>query len=257
MVLAEEMIKRCFVEAYVLCMHLNTLFKEPIELEVEKVFFPMVLYKKKRYTAKKFIPKDVEGNHVAKGCISMGLETKRRDWCALSKRTMEAIQNMAMEFRPVSDMIDHVREVIADILANDVPLEDYLITKGYTKGISEYKSIPPHVHVANRIGAKPGDRIPYVVCCGLKNDNVRDRAFHPDELSHHKVDRWYYIMNQIIKPATRLLRLAMKTNDDEAVKNALVRDQTAQTPTPLNPEAAKNTKPTGLFRYGFFVKEKK
>ena len=119
--------------------------------------------------------------------------------------------------------------------ANELPLKEYVITKGLNKSPKDYPDAKgqPHLQVALAMiqRGKPvntGDHIPYVICkCTRKEFESQDKnpkegapananksksyaqfAFHPDEVERSngklQVDIEWYLTQQIMPPIQRL-----------------------------------------------------
>jgi DNA polymerase zeta len=76
----------------------NAMLPNPMELELEKIFLPCILATKKRYVGMAFeSSKQTEGNFDAKG-----IESVRRDTCALVQTAMEQSLRLLFATRDLS-----------------------------------------------------------------------------------------------------------------------------------------------------------
>ena len=185
-----------------------------IVLEFEKVYFPYLLMRKKRYAGLMFEPK---GSIMVQTKLdAKGIELVRRDNCALAKRCQKALLDALMYKRDPVLAQQLVLVELARIVANEVPIKDYKISKSLRKN---YKSDDlPHVHVCAKMaqrqpGSEPqvGDRVPYVLL-HLKNnpsaktfEKAEDIGYATRNPSTCKIDRLYYVERQIVKPICALL----------------------------------------------------
>lgn len=76
-----------------------------------------------------------------------------------------------------------MKNVISDLLCNRVDISQLVISKELTKTDREYANKQPHVELANKMrkrdpGSAPnlGDRVPYVIVPGTKNQAAYERA---------------------------------------------------------------------------------
>lgn len=186
----------------------------PINIEIDEIYSTIFFVEKKRYAG---LTQD--GRLVVKG-----LEVRRGDWCELAKETQKEVIEIILKEKNPEMALEHVRDVINKIKSGDYPLEKYVIYKGLTRKPSKYESVQAHVKAALR-GMELGYRYPvgtkvgFVVVEGT--GNVGDRAF-PLELiesfdgefieiktklgnEKKRIDRDYYINNQIIPSVLRIL----------------------------------------------------
>jgi DNA polymerase delta subunit 1 len=73
--------------------------------------------------------------------------------------------------------------VISDLLCNRIDISQLVISKELTKTDAEYANKQAHVELANKMrkrdpGSAPnlGDRVPYVIISGRKNQPAYERA---------------------------------------------------------------------------------
>jgi DNA polymerase delta subunit 1 len=114
-----------------------------------------------------------------------GLETVRRDNCALVREVIQTSLDMILMKRDVNGAIDYVKSQISDLLQNKMDISRLVITKSLNKGAEyalglggkkeDYKMKQAHVELAARMtkrdaGSAPqmGDRVPYVIITGAK-----------------------------------------------------------------------------------------
>lgn len=85
--------------------------------------------------------------------------------------------------RDPNGAVEYVKNVISDLLCNRIDISQLVISKELTKTDSEYANKQPHVELANKMrkrdpGSAPnlGDRVPYVIIPGTKNQAAYERA---------------------------------------------------------------------------------
>jgi len=189
-----------------------------LEIEIDGVFGRLLLLKKKKYAGLKVINQE-------KGIYEReykGLDIVRRDWCGLAKSIGEAILDQVLTCQGKEEAVNWIHTFLTDkcaeIDANKVPLEQYVITKGLTKDPKDYPDAKnqPHVQVALRLQARgkairSGQEIEYVICgSGSEGpkENLASRARHLTEFpldSTLHVDAAWYKAQQVHPLVSRLL----------------------------------------------------
>lgn len=211
-----------------------------IVLEFEKVYFPYLLMRKKRYAGLMFEPDKDGVMHMTK-LDAKGIELVRRDNCAIAKSIQKKTLDALMYKRDPDLAQSLIAEELDRIVKDEVPVTDYKISKSRRK---DYKNDDlPHLRVCKKMydrqpGSEPqvGDRVPFVFLY-LKN-NPKAKAFekaedigyvlrNPDSC---KLDRLYYLEHQIENSVCSLLELVVP-NPSRLFDNArreLTHQQTGQ-----------------------------
>jgi DNA polymerase elongation subunit (family B) len=193
--------------------------KPPHDFEFDKMFRCFCLLSKKRYVGDMTEDGLEDEDYHRK---SMGIVMKRRDNAPIVKIVYGgAIERILVE-RDVVSAFEFVRQTARDLLAGKFPLKRLTITKSLK---AEYKLVPAHKILANRIGERdPGnkpasnDRIPYVY---IKNPTGRpypkdvsqgDRIEIPSYIVEKGLtpDYAFYITNQIAKPVAQVFGLIVE-----------------------------------------------
>jgi DNA polymerase delta subunit 1 len=186
------------------------LFKEPNELELEKVYCPYFLYSKKRYAAKMY-EKNKLGEIAFKKIDVKGLQVVRRDTCPYVRETLKHLLDMILNSDDPRPPIEFAKQAGRDLREGKVPNEKLLMSKQLG---SNYKAKMAHVCVRDKIrkrapGSEPqqGDRVSFLIVQGMKNDLMADKAEDPAWVEEKglKVDYQYYFTNQLKKPVEDLL----------------------------------------------------
>ena len=174
----------------------NGYFKQPINLEFEKAYFPYLLIGKKRYAGLYWSNPHKHNNIEIKGIAIV-----RRDRCGLVQKSMRGCLDAILVDRDTGKAINIVHQALRDLLQSSVDLELLTFTGGWGK--SEYDRDPPHVAVAKRMMKRdpnvtfgPGDRIAYIVTAGSKGSRVSDRAEDPvyAHTENLPIDVEYYLL---------------------------------------------------------------
>ncbi|KAL7549445.1 hypothetical protein ACHAWF_015195 [Thalassiosira exigua] len=222
----------------------SAIFPDPILLEFEKVYYPYLLMNKKRYAGLMWTQKDKYDYMDTKG-----LETVRRDNCALVREVIQTSLDKIIIERNVPSAIDYVKSQIADLLQNKMDISRLVITKSLNKGAEyalglggkaeDYKMKQAHVELAARMrkrdpGSAPqmGDRVPYVIITAAKGAANFEKAEDPIYVLENNIpiDSKWYLTNQLSKPLTRIFEPII----DNVEKSLLQGDHTRKIfiPTP-------------------------
>lgn len=196
----------------------SKIFPNPIQLEFEKVYFPYLLMNKKRYAGLMWTRPDKYDKMDTKG-----LETVRRDNCALVREVIQTSLDKILIEQDVQGAIDYVKSQISDLLQNKMDISRLVITKSLNKGADyalglggkkeDYKIKQAHVELAARMkkrdaGSAPqmGDRVPYIIITGAKGAPTFEKAEDPIYVLENNlaIDCKWYLTNQLSKPLTRI-----------------------------------------------------
>jgi DNA polymerase delta subunit 1 len=184
------------------------LFKAPNDLELEKIYFPYVLYSKKRYAARMY-EKGRDGKVSFKKIDVKGLQVVRRDSCPYVRETLKKLLELILDSSDPRPAIDLARDNARDLMGGNVPIEKLMMSKQLA---SDYKVPMAHVAVRDKIkarapGSEPqqGDRVPFVIVKGP--GKMYEMAEDPAWVREKSVplDYQYYFTNQFKKPVQDLL----------------------------------------------------
>lgn len=222
----------------------SEIFPNPIQLEFEKVYFPYLLMNKKRYAGLMWTEPEKYDKMDLKG-----LETVRRDNCALVREVIQTSLDKILMEQDVPGAIAHVKSQISDLLQNKMDISRLVITKSLNKGAEyalglggkkeDYKMKQAHVELAAKMkkrdpGSAPqmGDRVPYVIITAAKGAANFDKAEDPIYVLENNlaIDSKWYLSNQLSKPLTRIFEPII----DDVEKSLLQGDHTRKIfiPTP-------------------------
>ena len=213
--------------------------KPPHDLEWEKLFWPFILFSKKRYCANKY---EFDDDNYKMN--SMGIVLKRRDNAQIVKKIYGGILDVILNEQQVKKSVSFLKESLNNLVDGKYPLEDLVITKSLRADYKDPSKIA-HKVLAERMGERdPGtkpqvsDRIPFVYVETPSTSKTMlqgERIEHPDYIKSNnlKPDYEFYITNQIMKPILQLYALALedldgfkKSNIDfEAIKNKLIKEK--------------------------------
>ena len=176
---SEGLIEEVYKIGRELKREVNKLYKVN-HIEIDAIYRMMLLLKKKKYAALLF-ERDSSGT-VSYQKEMKGLDLVRRDWCVLSKEVGANVLDLLLQPRNVDEAVDAIHSHLASIAekmrAGSLPLAKYVITKGISKALHEYKQSKgqPHLKVATRMISEgkivnAGDHIPYVICKGAPGES--------------------------------------------------------------------------------------
>lgn len=200
--------------------------KHPHDLEWEKMFFPFILFSKKRYVGNMY---EHDDNHFKQK--SMGIVLKRRDNANIVKQIYGGILDIILNKHDIKGSVEFLKDQLNMLVEGKCPLENLIITKSLK---SEYKDPTKIAHkvLAERMGerdagTKPqvNDRIPFVYIQKAETNKQKvlqgERIEHPDYIRANKLqpDYEFYITNQIMKPVLQLYALALNQLDNYKKKS--------------------------------------
>lgn len=192
--------------------------KPPHDFEFDKMFRCFCLLSKKRYVGDMTEGGLEDGDYHRK---SMGIVMKRRDNAPIVKYVYgAAIENILVR-RDIVGAFEFVRQAARELLAGRFSMKRLTITKSLR---AEYKSMPAHKVLADRIGKRdPGnkpssnDRIPFVYIAPPKGkkapESQGERIETPTFIRENSLqpDYVFYITNQIAKPVSQVFGLIVET----------------------------------------------
>lgn len=204
--------------------YISTHFQKPIKLEFEKVYFPYMLFNRKRYAGVYWTKPEKYDKIDTKG-----IESVRRDNCALIRIMMNEILKKILVERDEKGAVEYTKQMVSDLLQNKIDLSLLVITKAITKksegekegnedgkGANFYKARQAHVELANKMkerdaGTAPGigDRVAYVMVAGTKGSKNYENSEDPLYVLKNDlpIDFSYYIEKQIRPPLQKIFEL--------------------------------------------------
>ncbi|MFB0543211.1 MAG: DNA-directed DNA polymerase [Candidatus Bathyarchaeia archaeon] len=170
-----------------------------LEIKPDKVY-PRILFTeaKKRYCG--LLPD---------GSLDIvGLEVIRGDWAGVAKKVQETVLEILLKERSPEKAAEFVRSYISDLRARRVPYRDLIIWKTLTKPVKDYKVRAAHVEAAKTLMGEGwdltlGDKVGYVITVG--EGRLYEKARPYTLASYEEIDLSYYVENQVIPAALRIL----------------------------------------------------
>lgn len=140
----------------------------------------------------------------------VGLEVVRGDWATVAKNVQEKVLEIILKEKSPEKAAKFVRQFISDLREKKVPYKDLVIWKTLTKPVEEYEVRAPHVEAAKKLMKESwdlalGDKIGYIIATGA--GKLYEKAKPYVLSSYGEVDVEYYVTNQIVPAASRILTL--------------------------------------------------
>jgi DNA polymerase, archaea type len=190
-------------------LQLQEIIKQELKLDVEvgeiyrRIFFTEA---KKRYA----------GLRQDGSLDIVGLEVIRGDWAEVAKKVQQHVLEIILKEQSPKKAIEYVQQTVADLKHRKTPFSDFIIWKTLTKPPDEYAIKAPHVEAAKMLKEKGwrltgGDKVGYVVLMGQGRLYSRVKPYVFAKPSD--VDFEYYISNQVLPAAARILAFFDVTKD--------------------------------------------
>ncbi|MCP6727626.1 MAG: DNA-directed DNA polymerase, partial [Patescibacteria group bacterium] len=209
----EEMVKVTEQLNIKLSKYLTKRFKvqgDIIFLEYEKKFRKFLMLDKKRYSGHMTLIDDKKVDNM----LSKGTENVRKSTIEYSRQKVdECLRLITKKDKDAKYMKAWVKKIKAEVLNEDIAPEDLAITMKLSKPISQYKSKPPHVRLAERLIKENkiletqqgkhvwGQKIEYIIV----DSKDKDAIILADEFEG-VWDRKYYWDVQVYAPLMRILK---------------------------------------------------
>lgn len=228
----DEKIKKIYKVSEECASRISETFKNPIELEMEDLKYPISLFSKKRYVFRQF-EKAKNGEIVDKGITAKGIQTVRRDNCKYVKNVCNPILEEMMYGRDIEKSKKMAREAVIKLLNREVDIYDLVITKSLkekykTVNSAGHKMSPPsHFFLAEKMkkrdpgtAPKPGSRVSYVFIENKDRNALQaDRVENPEWVLEHpkacKIDALYYLNKQLASPLETIFQTVIFNKDNE------------------------------------------
>ena len=201
----------------------------PHDLEYEKTFWPYLILTKKRYVGNKY-----EFDRDKYKLDYMGIVLKRRDNAPIVKEVCSGIINKLIEDRDPEGAYKFLEDSLEKMFNDEYNIKYFLTSKTLKmkESYADWTRIA-HVVLSERIGErdpgnKPqaGDRITFAAIQVPETKGMLqgDRIEIPEYIKENnlKIDYFFYLTNQIEKPALQFLKLAVP-NAEERLKDFKIR----------------------------------
>jgi DNA polymerase, archaea type len=140
----------------------------------------------------------------------VGFEAVRGDWSNLARSVQNEVLRMVLEDANPDRAIAYVLDLTSNLKSKNLPLADYIIWKTLTKAVGAYEVNAPHVEVAKKMAKEgwsvtAGDKVGFAIT--RKPGKLYQKAEPHYKVSADEIDYDYYINNQIIPAAERILQV--------------------------------------------------
>jgi len=147
----------------------------------------------------------------------VGLEVVRGDWAEAAKNVQEGVLEIILKEQKPEKAVKFVRQYISDLRQKRVAYRNLVIWKTLTKPVEEYAVKAPHVEAARTLmkegwDLSMGDKIGYVIVVGP--GRLYEKAKPYVLASYNEVDLEYYVSNQIVPAASRILAMFGITEEE-------------------------------------------
>jgi hypothetical protein len=187
---------------------------EPMKLQFEKIYSPLILLSKKHYAGYKYedlnqVKKD-EKTFEAKG-----IETVRRDTCEAVSKITEKVLKILFERKDLSLVKDYLYRCLDKLFTGKIVLKDLIFAKEVRLGTYRGPNLPPSALVAWKKFLKDSnnlprykEREPYIVISNPQNSkSLKDSVISPEDYLDNKnlfINNFYYIEKHILPTLARI-----------------------------------------------------
>ncbi len=202
------------------------LLKPPHCLEWEKMFYPFIIFSKKRYVGNLY-----EHDVYKFKQKSMGIVLKRRDNANIVKIIYGGLINKILNGEGVKKSLEFLHDSLEKLSNGEYPMDELIVTKTL-RGMYKNPQQIAHKVLADRMkkrdpGSAPqsNDRVPYVYIQTKEDKNKKllqgDKIEDPKFIIENNLtpDYGHYITNQIMKPCLQLYSMILEQLDGYKHKN--------------------------------------
>lgn len=217
-----DTVHQAFILAEQVARECSATFRDVVQLEFEKVYFPYLLIKKKHYAGIKY-----EGDPDEPPTLdAKGLALVRRDNCKLVRDTMREVLLHAMRNNNPMAAYEAVQRQVQRLVNREVDLAELEISNFLRKDLKDDNH--PHIQVVKNMTARGsfgvprvGDRVPYCILEGT-SPQVFKRAEHPKFIAEQglKIDLEYYLRRQMQQRLEKVLKPLPIPDADKLFDNA-------------------------------------
>jgi hypothetical protein len=197
----------------------SKMLKAPHDFEFDKVYWPFIIFSKKRYVGHKYEDPD----HPDKYKLAfMGVALKRRDYAPIVKRVYSSALNVLLHERNVAKAAGLVQQMTKELVEGRFGLQPLIISKSLKAEYADPTRIA-HKALADRIAKRDpgnapasGDRIPFVyiqpqigqAAPDLQGDRIETPTYIKEK--GLKPDYMFYIDHQIANPVCQLFGVVVE-----------------------------------------------
>jgi DNA polymerase I len=140
----------------------------------------------------------------------VGMEAIRGDWSNLARNVQNEVLRLVLENANPSKARQYVVNLTKDLKSAKIPKSSLVIWKTLTKRPDEYEVNAPHVEVARKMAKEGwtvsvGDKVGFIIT--KRSGKLYQKAEPHFKVSLDQVDYDYYVNNQIVPAAARVLEV--------------------------------------------------
>ncbi len=140
----------------------------------------------------------------------VGLEAVRGDWSNLARDVQNTVLRMVLEDSSPMRATTYVQDLTRDLKSKKLPLSSFIIWKTLTKPVEGYEVNAPHVEAAKKMAKDgwpitAGDKVGFIIT--KRPGKLFQKAEPHYKVTIEEVDYDYYIRNQIVPAAARILEI--------------------------------------------------
>ena len=192
-----------------LAEEITKLNPEPIKLQFEKVYCPLIFNAKKHYAGYKYEDSNsLDLIKDKKSAITLldtkGLENVRRDSCNIVSKIVEKIIKILFDEKDLSKVKNYLYKCFDKIIKGKVILKDFIFSKEVKFGKYRGKILPPSAQVANDLHSRDQNffavykqRVPYLIYNNPNGERtLKNSVIYPYDFFNDKslsINSNYYI----------------------------------------------------------------
>jgi len=140
----------------------------------------------------------------------VGLEAVRGDWSNLARDVQNTVLRMVLEDANPARATTYVQDLTSNLKSKNLPLSSFIIWKTLTKPVEAYEVNAPHVEAAKKMArdgwpVTAGDKVGFIIT--KKSGKLFQKAEPHYKVTIDEVDYDYYVRNQIVPAAARILEI--------------------------------------------------
>jgi hypothetical protein len=187
---------------------------EPMKLQFEKIYCPMIFMSKKHYAGYKY--EDIgQVSRNEKVFEAKGIETVRRDTCEAVSKMCEKVLKILFENKDLSLVKEYLYHNLTKLITGKVAIKDLIFAKEVKLGKYRGKNLPASALVAWRKYQRDNanlprykEREPYLVYHNQQNSKaLKDSVISPEEYIDNKdlfIHVGYYVEKHMLPTLSRI-----------------------------------------------------
>ena len=191
-----------------LAEEITKLNPEPIKLQFEKVYCPLIFNAKKHYAGYKYEDLSSLESVKDKSAITLldtkGLENVRRDSCNIVSKIVEKIIKILFDEKDLSKVKQYLYQCFDKIIKGKVIIKDFIFSKEVKFGKYRGKILPPSAQVANDLHKRDQNffalykqRVPFLIYNNPNGERtLKNSVIYPYDFFEDKsliINSNYYI----------------------------------------------------------------